>query len=307
MRYIAIIICGLILAACPSFLKALQILELKDSSGTVVGKIGGTAIHYAKNADAEFSEDHYAIVISNASVDDSISDAEFAKIDSIGIKDKDSGIIITSDKYMCDKSTDIKANGFGCRFLASNVGTSKTVTLTFLLTDKTTWNTNDIDLTKFVESTEIGKDVEEVIKGIGSGAVKMESYTLKTCPPDASGKTVDVKTSEACPTAGGATGGTGTNPKKNCAYTDISGKCVEMTPKQQLCASGNYILLGGKDCGTSCGANQVIKNGQCLCQTGYTKDDKGTGCVVDPNVNPPPPPGSSTIGGGGSCSLIRPL
>lgn len=304
VRYIAIIICGLILTACPSFLKALQILELKDSSGTVVGKIGGTAIHYAKDADAEFSEDHYAIVISNASVDDSISDAEFAKIDSIGIKDKDSGKIITDNKYKCDKSTDIKANGFGCRFLASNVGTSKTVTLTFLLTDKTTWNTNDIDLTKFVDSTEIGKDVEEVIKGIGSGAVKMESYTLKTCPPDASGKTVDIKSSETCPT--GEAGNT-TEPGKDesCPSPNIKdkdGKCISVLQPKAQC-DGNTVMLLNGSCGADCGDNQVQKMGKCQCQIGYMKDATGSNCVIDPSTNVNPPPASSS--GGGSCSLIK--
>lgn len=307
---VAIVFCGLIITACPSFLKALQILELKDSSGTVVGKMGGTAIHYPKDADKDFADDHYAIVISNASVDGSISDEEFAKIDSIGIKDKDSGAIITGDSYMCDKSTDIKNNGFGCRFLASKVGASNKVTLTLMLKDKTSWNSNEIDLGKFVESSELSSDAEAVITSIGSGNAQM--YTLKTCS-DASGNKADVKTAEDCPA--GMTSGTVTTPppttstatdaNKDCVppnFLNNDGKCISILQPQKQCDANSFILLDGT-CGTDCGANQVQKQGACQCATGYMKDANTKDCKTDPSYSANMPPAASS--GGGSCSLIR--
>lgn len=313
---IAVIVCGLVMTACPSLWKNAQLIKLYDSNGKVVGGIGGFKIHYAANADKDHTEDHYSIAITNANTGEEnpdfpiISAEDLAKVTAIGVV-KAPDIYVTSNsdpKYMCDQSIDPKNPGFGCRFLSSNLGDSKTVFINLKLKDGTFWKSEDLDLTKVTESTDVDADINELLEGIGSGKATM--YTLKTCS-DVSGKKVDVKTSEDCPT--GMASGIGEEPKpkpdpnanKDCPppnFLDTAGKCISILQTQKQCDSNTVSLLDGT-CGNACGANQVQKMGKCQCQTGYMKDAKGTGCDADPNYNVTPPPGASV--GGGSCSLIR--
>jgi hypothetical protein len=90
------------------------------------------------------------------------------------------------------------------------------------------------------------------------------------------------------------------------SYIDNSGKCVSAAEsKKDLCASGNYILLGGKGCGAKCGANQVAKMGMCVCQTDFIPDPANAqNCIVNPALNEKLP-AASPSSGGGSCSLVR--
>ncbi len=87
-------------------------------------------------------------------------------------------------------------------------------------------------------------------------------------------------------------------------FIDSTGKCStgKADPsKNQLCGTGNYILLGGK-CGTSCGKNQFALNGKCQCLVGYMADPSDTAnCITDPSFNASLPPTSGS--GGGSCTL----
>lgn len=295
---VAAIFCGLIMTACPSLLKNAQTLEIKDESGIIVGKIAGFKVHYpVGNTDADdsnkYEEEHYSIVITNASVDDTISKEEIDQIDSIGVKTSKSGAIINGDKYMCDKiddKTDLSKTGFSCRFLASKIDSSKIAYIVLLRNDKKTWTSSVIDLNDVTESSELSSEIDSILSGVNKSGTPGET-TLKTCPPDASGKTVEVKASGTCPV---------TETKATDANCIILGNC---TPQTNCLAADKVTLIDGS-CGTGCGTNQVQKMGKCQCQNGYIADDKKVTCVPDPLAaeNNLPPASSS---GGGSCSLIK--
>lgn len=316
-----IMIAGIALIGCPSLWKHAQILKLYDSGGKVVGQIGGFKVHYPKDNDdsdgkQSWPEEHYTVAITNANVDNAISTSDLAKISSIGVKSKDTDLLMTdTEKYMCDNSIDPANPGFGCRFKAETVGASKKVYIALQLKDGSTWKSDDLDLTDFTESSELGKDVNDVLTGIASG--EMQAYTLKTCPKDASGKTVDIKSSEACPCAANfvysfdkntcdpkppATG----DASKDCVapniYDKTTDKCISAVQPKKPCDNGVALLDGS--CGTKCGVNQVQKLGKCQCMTTYIKDPYGAACIVDPQVVKPPPTVAAGSGGG-SCSLIR--
>lgn len=315
---VALLFCGLIMTACPSLWKNAQLIKLYDSNGKVVGGIGGFKIHYAANADKDYTEDHYSIAITNANTGpiqkDStvpiISPEDLGKVIAIGVaKTPDIYVTSASDpKYMCGQSIDPESPGFGCRFLSSSLANAKAVHIILKLKDGTFWKSEDLDLNKVTESTDVDADVNELLKGIGSGEVQM--YTLKTCS-DASGKKVDVKTSEDCPAGMALVIGEETKPDpadpadNTCAppnFLDTTGKCVSVLQPQKTCDADSVTLLDGT-CGAACGLSQVQIQGKCQCLKGYMKDDKGTGCVLDPAQDLTLPPASSS--GGGSCSLIR--
>lgn len=322
-----VLFCGITTTSCVSMLKGAQAVKLFDENNTIIGKIGGFKIHYAANAETGYPEDHYSIAITNANMGNvgedtnipTLSTEDLKKVTAIGVVSKTTNKYVTSStdaKYMCDQSIDPESPGFGCRFPSADLGETKIVFIKLKLEDNTFWTSEELDLTigvdpklsKVTESTEIDADINKLMEGIGSGEVQM--YTLKTCS-DASGKKVDVKTSEDCPTGMASGIGEDTKPKtdpstnKDCPppnFLDTAGKCISILQTQKQCDANTVSLLDGT-CGDVCGANQVQKMGKCQCQTGYMKDAKGTGCDADPNYNVTPPPGASV--GGGSCSLIR--
>lgn len=111
------------------------------------------------------------------------------------------------------------------------------------------------------------------------------------------------------PQSQASTGTPSTEEASKCpppGYINTAGNCVTAAEsKKELCASGNYILLGGKGCGTDCGANQVAKMGMCVCQTNFIPDPANPqNCIANPALNQNLPV-SAPSSGGGSCSLIR--
>lgn len=313
---IVIVLCGFVMTACPALLKHAQIIKLYDATGKVVGGIAGFKIHYTAGADKDYPEDHYSIAITNANTgaqpkDSSvpiISAEDLAKVSAIGVA-KAPDIYVTSaedTKYMCDQSLDSKSPGFGCRFLSSKLGDAKEVYIRLKLNDGTLWRSEYLDLGYVTDSKELDTEMQDFFGSIGGG--KPLQLTLKACAPtDPYGSIFDVTADKACPTG---TKEIPTPPlsdpstNEDCPppnFLDTTGKCVSILQPQKDCGADSVTLLDGS-CGTGCGTFQVQKLGKCQCQSGYIKDDAGTGCVLEPSLDANLPPAST--GGGGSCSLI---
>lgn len=317
---VALLFCGFVMTACPALLKNAQFVKLSDKDGKVIGGIGGFKIHYnAGSTDADdtnkYTDDHYSIVITNTNTGENldnipvISDENLAKVNAIGVVSKATDKFVTDEdsagKYLCDKNIDPnKSSGFGCRVLSSKLGNSKVVYIKLQLKDGTIWKSEDLDLAKATDSTELGDEMGDLIASIGSH--EPLQLTLKTCPPDAAGIVIDVTIDRECPAATGKKVEPTPDPNDNtCAppnFLDTTGKCVSVLQPQKTCDADSVTLLDGT-CGTACGLSQVQTQGKCQCLKGYIKDEKGTGCVLDPAQDLTLPPASSS--GGGSCSLMR--
>lgn len=315
------VLCGVFMTACPSLWKHMQIITLSDKDGTVIGGIGGFKVHYVANADKDYPEDHYSIVITNANMGadpgtdskiPAISEGDLAQVNAICVASTATNNCVTdadgtTGSYLCDSSIDPKNPGFGCRIRSSNLGDTKSVYIKLQLTDGTFWKSETLDLNDSTDYSELGTEVQDVIASIGSG--KPLELTLKSCPADAYGNVIETTVDKDCPTKA--------SPNTNCTAPETldptTNTCVQPSsspppPPPQPCTSGtgiNLILLGGT-CGSKCSdpATQVVRLGKCVCIIGDMPDPKDpTKCIADPSYNADLNTSPST--GGGGCSLIR--
>lgn len=312
----AAVITLFVMSACG----AKQTVSVVDATAKKKGNINVFPVHFpAGSGDtdnipggASYPEEHYGLGVVVDTATPTLNE-DFSKITAVGVRSKTDNKILTDETYFCDKSPDIQ-NSFGCRLSAQAVQNNKAVYLDFLMTDGAIWTTEEvIDLNSPDEFGNAGGAA--FIQASASGHGK--EFTLKSCPPDATGKQIEIPMSQPCPCGASETYVwlTGTcedlskSKKENCPtpnYIDTAGNCVQVSQSQKdICASGNYILLGGKGCGATCGANQIAKMGMCVCLTNYVPDPANPqNCIANPALNQNLPT-SSPSSGGGSCSLIR--
>ncbi len=313
---IVMIVAGLITSCFPSFIKSLHPLPLHegtDTTGPLKVTAAASVVYYPQGDDKDHPDTHYRIGVGAfdgfvATEGNAITDADIQNIKSVTVFDKTSKQVVPSDtKYSCGYNAD-KTNaaysGFDCLLKTTSVGSDKKIYFAFGMKDNTQWTSEDLDLSKFSYSSDFGDELASIGESTPLYVCPDGKHTYYSsdcdCPPDApcacpTGSTFDA-TQKKCITAA---------KKAICAVGDQT--CLNKVPadpsQNQLCGSGNYILLGGK-CGTTCGKNQVGRAGKCQCLDNYIPDTSdATNCMIKPAFSAAMPQSPSS--GGGSCSLIR--
>lgn len=285
-----------------------QVVAVVDDNSNSQGALGVYFVHFpAGSPDQVDKDEHYGLAVQS---DKEKPFPNFSKIAAVGVKSSVDKQFLTDTTHLCAQATDpiFDAPAFGCRLPLSTTKVGK-IRLDLLMSDGSTLSTDDIDT-----GVQYDGDVLQIPATISniSESTAAKDFTLKACPASADGNQEVLPVSKVCPTQTSEKASTDSpeaEATSSCTapnYIDNSGKCVSVAEsKKDLCASGNYILLGGKGCGTTCGANQVAKLGMCVCQTNFIPDPANPqNCVVNPALNQNLPV-SSPSSGGGSCSLIR--
>ena len=285
-----------------------QVVAVVDDNSNSQGSLGVYFVHFpAGSPDQVDKDEHYGLAVQS---DKEKPFPSFGQIASVGVKSSTDNQFLTDTTHLCAQSTDpiFDAPAFGCRLPLSTAKVGK-IRLNLLMSDGSTLSTDDIDT-----SIQYDGDVLQIPATISniSESAAAKDFTLKSCPANADGSQEVIPVSKACPNqppAKASTDTSDTEAASNCPapnYIDNAGKCVSLAEsKKDICASGNYILLGGKGCGTTCGANQVAKLGMCVCQPNFVPDPANPqNCIVNPALNQNVP-ATSPSSGGGSCSLVR--
>lgn len=285
-----------------------QVVAVIDDNSNSQGSLGVYFVHFpAGSSDQADKSEHYGLAVQS---DKEKPFSNFNQIASVGVKSSANNLFLTDTSHLCALATDpiFDAPAFGCR-LPSDTAKNSKIQLNLLMSDGSTLTTGDIDT-----NIQYDGDVLQIPAAIStiSESNKAKEFTLKLCAPDSNGNQAILPVSKECPIPTenkDNKSDSANSANQNCpapSYIDNSGKCVSVAEsKKDLCASGNYILLGGKGCGTSCGTNQVIKMGMCVCQTNFIPDPANPqNCIVNPALNQNLPV-SAPSSGGGSCSLIR--